>query len=132
MKIKKKYFACVFFTFIFHFSAEIFAQNAYKGGAGDGFAFSELKLTIAAQPDELKTEFLRLSNPTEKGKDIYVLFRENQTFRVEVFDIYGIKTAEFLLSGSENRISTADFHVGVYFFRFTLGENTTTRKVIIL
>jgi hypothetical protein len=131
MKIKKKYFVWAFFVFFFHISAEICAQNAYKGGSGDGFAFSELRLTVAAQTDERKSEFLRFSNPTEKGKDIYILFPEKQEYRLEIFDIYGVKTVDLTLFGKENRISTVDFHVGVYFFRFSKGAKIETRKAII-
>lgn len=121
---------CVFFLSLIFSVHFLFAQNAYKGGEGDGFAYAELILNISGSEEETCCEGFSVNNPVKIGEEIKLHSAFND-FKFSFCEASGKKLSEGKFRGSEVCINTQNLAAGVYFLHCETEKKRVVLKVII-
>jgi hypothetical protein len=121
-----------FLFFLFAFSNICFAQQAYHGGSGDGYASATAKnLTLDINCDLQMTsiQFNVYPNPATENRGITVLVKETGC-RLQVYAADGKTVYSFTTQNSET--ISLNLPAGTYFLKIEDEDAFSVQKLIVL
>ena len=87
------------------------------------------QVSTVGDPNETTIEELSIYPNPATGEKVFISTKENQTKKIEVFNVLGKPVLSTILTGTELRISALE--PGIYILKIKEGKNSATRKLVI-
>ncbi len=98
-----------------------------------GMAFytqsANAQTSTVGNPGETTIEELSIYPNPATGEKVYISTKNNQTKKIEIFNVLGKPVLSTMLSGTELNISTLE--PGIYILKIKEGKSSATRKLVI-
>ena len=129
---KKISYVSIAFILLFLLSLNMHAQQAYRGGGGDGYASATAKnvtLGIRGEIVKPKIEFSVYPNPARESNVITLQVKERNC-ELSLYGIDGKLVRK--LTVSESRIELPLLHAGTYLVKVENEDTFSVQKLIVL